>query len=126
MDQRKRRRQILKKMAQIDRMEKGRLTEEYRERHKDGDMVRLGPYYKHQRWEDGHNVSRRIPTGKVEPLRNAVNGYHEFEELAKEYADITISMTRQASTDGAKKSPDHDVGTTGRDRSFCRSDSAAV
>ncbi len=105
MDQQKRRRQILKEMAQVDCMEKGRLTEEYRERHKDGERVRLGPYYKHQRWEDGHNVSRRVATGEVEQLRKAVDGYHEFEELSKEYAEITIGMTRQASTEGAKKKP---------------------
>ena len=105
MDQQKRRRQILKKMAQIDCMEKGRLTEEYRERCKDGEMVRRGPYYKHQRWEDGCNVSHRIPAGKVDQLRGAVNNYHEFEALTKEYAEITIAMTRKSSTDGAKKKP---------------------
>ena len=105
MDQQKRRRQILKEMAQIDRMEKGRLTEEYRERHEDGERVRLGPYYKHQRWEDGHNVSRRVATGEVAQLRRAVDGYHEFEKLSKEYTEITIGMTRQTSTGAAKKKP---------------------
>lgn len=105
MDHQKRRRQILKEMAQIDCMEKGRLSEEYRERHKDGETVRLGPYYKHQRWEDGHNMSRRVATGEVAQLRKAVDGYHEFEGLSKEYAEITIEMTRQASKDGAKKKP---------------------
>ena len=105
MDQHKRRRQILKEMAQIDCMEKGRLTEEYRERRKDGERVRLGPYYKHQRWEEGRNVSRRVATGEVELLREAVDGYHEFEELSKEYAEITIGMTRQRSTGDTKKKP---------------------
>lgn len=105
MDQQKRRREILKEMAQIDCMEKGRLSEEYRERHKDGEKVRLGPYYKYQRWEDGHNVSRRVPTVEVERLRNAVDGYHRFEELAKEYSEITIGMTRNRSKEGAKKKP---------------------
>lgn len=105
MDYQKRRRQILKEMAQIDCMEKGRLSEEYRERHKDGQKVRLGPYYKHQRWEDGRNVSCRVAIGEVEPLRKAVDGYHEFEALCKEYAEITIEMTRQASRKDAKKKP---------------------
>lgn len=105
MDQQRRRRQILKEIAQIDSMEKGRLSEEYRERHKDGKSVRLGPYYKYQRWEDGRNMSRRVPTGEVEQLRKAVDGYHRFEKLTKEYAEITIGMTRQTSTEGAKKKP---------------------
>jgi hypothetical protein len=100
-----RRKQVLKRMAQIDCMEKGRLTEEYRERYRDGQTVRLGPYYKHQRWEDGRNVSRRVPTTEAEPLRKAVEGYHEFEALADEYAQITIEMTRQTKNDDSKKKP---------------------
>ncbi|MFW6152155.1 MAG: DUF6788 family protein [Verrucomicrobiota bacterium] len=105
MDCQKRRRQILKEVAQIDCMEKGRLSEEYRERHKDGQKVRLGPYYKHQQWEEGHNVSRRVAMGEVEHLRKAVDGYHEFKALCKEYAEITIEMTRQASRKDVKKKP---------------------
>ncbi len=100
-----RRRHILKKMAQIDCMEKGRLTEEYRERYKDGESVRLGPYYKHQRWEDGRNMSRRIPAGDADRLRKAVDGYHEFAKLADEYAQITVEMTRQSEVDDSKKKP---------------------
>ena len=68
-------------------------------------VAHQGPYYKHQRWEDGRNVSRRVPTGEVEQLRKAVDGYHEFEELTKEYTEITIGMTRLASKKGAKKKP---------------------
>ena len=79
--------------------------------------VRLGPYYKHQRWEDGRNVSRRVPTTEAEPLRKAVEGYHEFETLADEYAQITIEMTRRTKNDDSKKSPDHNDRTAGRDRS---------
>ena len=105
MDYQKRRRQILKELAQIDCMEKGRLTEEYREREKDDQRVRLGLYYKHQRWEDGRNVSRRVPATEVDQLRQAVEGYHAFEDLAKEYAQVTIAMTRQSATDDSKKKP---------------------
>jgi hypothetical protein len=105
MNHEARRKQILKQMARIDCMEKGRLNEEYRERSRDGKVVRLGPYYKHQRWEDGRNVSRRVPAPQVDRLRRAVDGYHEFEALAKEYAEVTIAMTRQAASDDSKKKP---------------------
>ena len=105
MDHEARRRQILKQMARINCMEKGRLNEEYRERSRDGKVVRLGPYYKHQRWEDGRNVSQRVPAGQVDRLRKAVDGYHEFEELAKEYAQVTIAMTRQSASENSKKKP---------------------
>ena len=100
-----RRREILKKMARIHRMERGQLTEEYRERYRDGELVRLGPYYKHQCWEDGRNLSRRVPATEARKLGKAVEGYHQFESLAKEYAEITIEMTRQAETHESKKKP---------------------
>ncbi len=106
MEHEKRRRQILKEMANLNCMEKGSLTEEYRDSHKEGKKVRLGPYYKHQRWEDGRNMSRRVPVTEVEKTRDAVDGYHQFEKLSKEYADITIEMTRQTTkSDDSKKKP---------------------
>jgi hypothetical protein len=100
-----RRKQILKQMAQIDCMEKGRLSEEYRERSREGQTVRLGPYHKYQRWEEGRNVSRRVPAAEVDRLRQAVNGYHQFEQLAKEYAEVTIAMTRRSAAHDSKKKP---------------------
>ena len=105
MDYEARRKKTLKQMAQINCMEKGRLNEEYRERSREGETVQLGPYYKYQRWEDGRNVSRRVPVTEAEQLRKAVEGYHEFDELAKEYAQVTIAMTRQSATDDSKKKP---------------------
>jgi hypothetical protein len=93
--QQKRREQILRKMAGIKRMEKGRLAAEYRETIREGKTVRKGPYYKHQYWEQGHNVSRRVPVEEAETLREAVENYHEFRQLSDEYADLTIQMTRR-------------------------------
>ena len=87
-------------------MEKGRLTEEYRESFRDGQAVRLGPYYKHQCWQDGQNKSRRVPAPEVERLRKAVEGCHRFDELAQEYVAITMRMTQEAAgTQESKKKP---------------------
>jgi len=83
---------------------KGRLTEEYREKHKDGKTVRLGPYYKHQQWKDGCNVSRRISVDEAEELREQINGYHQFQELAEEFVDVTIEMS-QTNAGEIKKKP---------------------
>jgi len=105
MDPNRRRTQILKEMAGIGRMEKGRVTEEYRERVQDGKALRTGPYYKHQRWENGRNVSRRVPLAQADQLCVDVEQYHRFEELAKEYAEITIAMTRADYAPDAKKKP---------------------
>jgi hypothetical protein len=105
MDIQMRRQQILMEMTQINTMEKGRLTEEYRESYKDGKPVKLGPYYKYQRWEDGKNVSQRIPAHQAEDLRLAVEGYHRFKALADEYAELTVEMTRNHSDSQCKKKP---------------------
>lgn len=105
MNTNRRRTQILKEMANIDRMEKGRLTEEYRERVEGGKTIRTGPYFKYQRWEDGHNVSKRVPVTQAGQLRTDVEQYHRFESLAKEYAEITIARTRARSTPDSKKKP---------------------
>ena len=105
MDIQIRRKQILVEMAQIDSMEKGRLTEEYRESRKDGKPVRLGPYFKYQRWEGGKNISRRIPAPKAAELRTAVEGYHRFQSLAEEYVQLTVEKTRNQSTEEGKKKP---------------------
>lgn len=105
MDIQNRRQQILVEMAQIDTMEKGRLTEEYRDSYKDGKPIKLGPYYKYQRWENGKNVSRRVPVHEAEELRLAVDGYHRFKALADEFAELTVEMTRSASGSQAKKKP---------------------
>jgi hypothetical protein len=104
--QQKRRERILREIAGIDRMEKGRLTAEYRESIRGGKTVRQGPYYKHQCWEDGRNLSRRVPAEEAEALREAVEGYHAFKELSAEYADLTIQMTRkQTGVPRGKKKP---------------------
>jgi len=101
----KRRQQILLEMAGIEQMEKGRLSAEFRESMREGKRVRLGPYYKHQCWEDGQNRSRRVPEEEAEQLREAVEGYHQFRQLADEYAELTIQMTREQAqgTQGKKK-----------------------
>jgi len=106
MEHQEKRRQILDQMEHIECMEKGRLSEEYREKHKDGEVVKLGPYYKHQCWENGRNASRRVPSTEVERLRKGVDGYHRFRELADEFVEVTVEMTRESADDEGKKKPE--------------------
>jgi hypothetical protein len=51
-------------------MQSGSLAEEWRERPgPPGEPpVRLGPYFKHQAWHDGRNVSRRVPAAGAENI----------------------------------------------------------
>jgi hypothetical protein len=96
------RQQILQQMEQIQRMERGSLQAETRPslRHPDQDR---GPYYKHQVWEDGQNVTRRVPPEKAEVLARAIEGRKEFEQLAEAFIDATVILTRAESSPEVKK-----------------------
>ena len=48
-------------------------------------------------------MSRRIPVAQADQLCADVEQYHRFEKLAKEFAEITIAMTRAACVPDAKK-----------------------
>jgi len=88
--------EILQEMAEIDRMQRGRLSEQFFKRTKDGREVTLGPYYVLQRWGEGKNVSRRVPAPEVDAVQSAIDGYERFEKLATEFVEITEAMTREA------------------------------
>lgn len=103
MNEQMRRAEILKEMAGIHRMEKGSMAPEFREVERDGEVITLGPYFKYQRWENGKNSSRRVPAEEVEPLSEAIEGYHRYQELTEEFASLTIAMTRREDPQLKKK-----------------------
>jgi len=78
--------QLLKKIAQIKRMERGTLC-----RMREG---RDGPYFNHQTWEGGRNVVRYVPRDKAEAVQAAMKGYRQFQALTKAYVDLIIQRTR--------------------------------
>lgn len=101
------RQSLLEQMGEIDTMHRGRLSEEYRERHENGQTVRRGPYYKYQEWRDGRNKSRRVKADEVEILREGISGMDKFKELAADYIDTTVELTEQRhgeDTDSKKNS----------------------
>jgi hypothetical protein len=84
-------------MSRIERMEFGSLAEEYRKAAgADGETVRNGPYYKHQKWEDGSNRSRRVPAEEAKALSEALAGRQRFESLSAEFIELTVAATRNA------------------------------
>ena len=91
---------ILAKMENITHMERGHLSAEHR-KGKDGGQA--GPYFKHQAWEKGRNHSCRVPVDQVETLRQALAAHQRFRELADEYVEVTVAMTRAESADANKK-----------------------
>ena len=83
---------IFQKMAQIDQMEYGSLKAEFRPGTNPSHP--LGPYYKHQVWQEGKNHSQRVSGPRAEQLGKAVEGRQQFEQLAQQCIDITVQPTR--------------------------------
>lgn len=89
------RRVLLDQIAAITTMQPGTLAEEWRERSDPhGESTRrLGPYFKHQVWKDGRNLSRRVPAAEAAQLREDIDNAKRFEQLTGELADLTIEHT---------------------------------
>jgi len=90
---------LLQQIAQIQHMERGKLC-----------ILREGPegpYYNHQTWEDGKNVSRYVPREQVPALQKAIAGYEKFEKLTQEYSQLVIQQTRAELATGLKKKTSH-------------------
>jgi hypothetical protein len=87
---------LLAEFSCITTMQRGTLAEEHRQRPApDGKgTLRLGPYFKHQSWEGGRNVSRRVPADEVAQLREDLANGQRFDALADELAAVNIAHTR--------------------------------
>jgi hypothetical protein len=91
------RKALLNQIAAITTMQSGTLAEEWRERPDSdtGDSLRVGPYYKHQVWRDGRNISRRVPASEAAQLRKDIDNAKRYAELTGELARINIEHTLQ-------------------------------
>jgi len=80
----KKMKRLLERMADIERMERGKLCQ-------------MGgrPHYNHQTWRDGRNEVRYVPKDEVVERRKDIAGYQLFTQLAEQYADEVIRATRQ-------------------------------
>lgn len=90
-----RREQILQEMGAIDRMCRGHLSEQFFKSARGGKTVRQGPYYVLQRWFRGKNLCERIAADQLEPVRQGVEGYKRFRQLADEFVDLSEQITLQ-------------------------------
>lgn len=86
---------ILQQIAQIQQMERGKIS-----------ILRQtpeGPFYNHQTWEKGRNVSRYVPRDQVTTIQEAINGYQRFKQLTEDYAQQIIEKTRAERAAHVKK-----------------------
>lgn len=84
MEQTPKMKRLLKRMAQIEQMERGTLCQ-----------MTGRPHFNHQTWRNGRNEVRYVPAAEVEPLQQAIEGYQLFTALAEQYADEVIRLTRR-------------------------------
>jgi hypothetical protein len=113
------RQEILEEMGTINQMEHGRLSEEYRQREVDGRIHRTGPYYKHQVWRDGKNVTTRVKVDQVPSLREGIEGMDRFKQLSSDFVATTVAMTHSLGEEmPGKKTTDSSSGMSARNRSF--------
>lgn len=79
-------------MAALDSMELGRLKAEYRSKPSGSTS---GPYFKHQVWKGGANISQRVSPEDAPALEAALDNRLQFESLAQAFIQLTVEHTRQ-------------------------------
>ena len=86
---------LLNDIAHIQRLDRGTVS-----------VLRQGPqgpYYNHQCYENGRNVSRYVPPEQVSDLKAAIDGYRQVQELMAQYVQLMVDKTRAERAVGAKK-----------------------
>lgn len=83
---------ILQQMAAIASMELGSIKAEYRT---SSSGEKIGPYFKHQVWNDGANLSQRIGPEDAPKLQQAIENRQKFEQLSADFIAVTVEQTRR-------------------------------
>jgi hypothetical protein len=91
------RKAALEELASLTTIEFGTLSEVYRNRPSpDGsEPVKLGPYTKHQCWENGKNRSTYIQAGHVDSLRQDLENGIRFQQITAQLANDAIQRSRE-------------------------------
>jgi hypothetical protein len=90
---------LLRQIAQIQRMEPGKLC-----------ILRQGPqgpYYNLQCRQHGKTLSQYIPADQSELVAGHTANYRRFQGLVEEYAAQVVAQTRAERLAGAKKKTRH-------------------
>jgi hypothetical protein len=82
-------------MGTIDRICRGHVSEQFFKSTRRGRPCRRGPYYVLQRWFRGQNLCERVSAEQLEPVRQGVEGYKRFRQLADEFVDVSEQITLQ-------------------------------
>jgi hypothetical protein len=98
------RKSALEELASLTTMEFGTLSEIYRNKPSPdgGEPVKLGPYTKHQCWENGKNRSTYIHAEHVESLQQDLENGKRFQQLTAQLANDAIQRSREQRSSSAK------------------------
>ncbi len=91
--------QILTQMAQIQSIERGKLSA-YRRAGRSKDA---NTYHRLQTWQDGKNRTRHVRPEELPALTVALEGYAQFCELSDQYVRLIVDRTRAQMEAGVKK-----------------------
>jgi hypothetical protein len=106
---------LLDQMAALDRMERGRLSEQFLKGQKDGQPVLRGPYYVLQRRWGEQVLKQRVPRDRVPLVQADIHRHEQFQQLADRYAEITEQMTHLLDAQPElKKKPSTSKSTSSR------------
>ena len=86
---------LLEDIAQLRRLDRGSVS-----------VIRHGPegpYYNHQCYENGRNVSRYVPGDQVADLKEAIENHRRFQQLVEQYVQLMVERTRAERQAGSKK-----------------------
>jgi hypothetical protein len=99
---------LLQDIAQFQLLDRGTLS-----------VIRQGPegpYYNHQCYENGRNVSRYVPAEQVADLRSALDGYRQVQGLMAQYVQLMVEKTRAERRSNSKKKSQHPKSSSRRSR----------
>jgi len=88
---------LIERILQIPRMEHGSLCAIGKGPN--------GPHFNLNSWENDKNCCRYVPQDKVPAVRQAIEGYHQYQQLTQQYAQQVIEKTRAELAIGVKKKP---------------------
>jgi hypothetical protein len=94
---------LLDQMAALDRMERGRLSEQYFKGEKDGRPVTWGPYYVLQRRVGERVLKERVPQERLPTVQEDIRRHQDFQRLAERYAEVTEKLTHLQDADSELK-----------------------
>lgn len=94
------RQSALAELASLTSIEFGTISEFHRVKpaSDSNSVVRRGPYFKHQCWENGRNRSTYIPAEQIQSLRQDLENGKRFEQITSELAAAAIQQSRAKRT----------------------------